>query len=95
MELQSNRVAWQSLIMLHACSAKLFSLLIPEAVVREKIGAKEGGGFVFLFCSGGVKLCYYCNESQFSCSEMSFWRKENSLTLTCFCTFLGRRHYTV
>lgn len=39
-DLQSNGVAWQSLIMLCACSAKLFSLLIPEAVVKEGMGGR-------------------------------------------------------
>lgn len=53
-DLQSSGVAWQSLIMLCACSAKVFSLLIPEAVVIEGMG---GAAFLLLplHLPGGIR----------------------------------------
>lgn len=69
-ELQSSPVAWQSLIMLCACSAKLFSLLIPEAVVRE--GMRGRGGCIPLPTDWNMGQIFPVLESWFAGQKISF-----------------------
>lgn len=69
-ELQSSPVAWQSLIMLCACSAKLFSLLIPEAVAKE--GMRGQGSCIPLPTHWNMGQIFPVLESWFSGQKISF-----------------------